>query len=85
MPDRSLLTLRGVGFGSSGLSLEVLSDGATGPLNVAPEQSKSGDTSNVSEVRYEIRKSARIRALAGSRELGLWTFDVIATSCRRSR
>ncbi len=78
VPDRSLLTLRGVGFGSAGLSLEVLSDGATEPLAVAAEKSKSGDTSNVSEVRYEIRKSARIRALAGSRELGLWTFDVIA-------
>lgn len=77
IPDRSLLTLRGSGFGSGGLSLEVLSDGATAPLIVPPEASKSGTTSNVSETRYEIRKSARIRALSGTRELGAWTFDVI--------
>ncbi len=78
IPDHSLLTLRGVGFDAPGVSLEVLSDGATEPLKVAAEKSKDHDTSNVSEVRYEIRKSARVRALAGSRELGLWTFDVIA-------
>ncbi|MBS0238178.1 MAG: TIGR02302 family protein [Proteobacteria bacterium] len=77
IPDRSLLTLRGTGFGSSGLSLEVLSDGATAPLIVPPEASKNGNASNLSETRYEIRKSARIRALSGTRELGAWTFDVI--------
>jgi len=78
IPDRSLLTLRGSGFGSDGLSLEVLSDGATAPLIVPPEASKNGNASNLSETRYEIRKSARIRALSGTRELGAWTFDVIA-------
>jgi uncharacterized protein (TIGR02302 family) len=78
VPDRSLLTLRGVGFGAGGVSLEVLSDGAAGPAKVVPEKSKTTDTSSVSEVRYEIRKSSRIRALAGSRELGRWTFDVVA-------
>ncbi|CAA2136565.1 hypothetical protein HYPP_00037 [Hyphomicrobium sp. ghe19] len=77
VPDRSLLTLRGVGFGTDGVSLEVLTDGATAPVIVPPEKSKKGDTSSVSETRYEIRKSARIRALSGTRELGLWTFDVI--------
>jgi uncharacterized protein (TIGR02302 family) len=77
VPDHSLLTLRGVGFDSTGVSLEILADGATEPVRVAPEKPKNGDTGNVSEIRYEIRKSARIRALAGSRELGLWTFDVI--------
>ncbi|MFA5954990.1 TIGR02302 family protein [Hyphomicrobium sp.] len=78
VPDHSLLTLRGAGFDSTGVSLEVLADGATEPQLVAPEKSKPGDTGNVSEVRYEIRKSARVRALSGTRELGLWTFDVIA-------
>jgi uncharacterized protein (TIGR02302 family) len=76
IPDRSLLTLRGVGFGGAGVSLEVLSDGAAQPVSVEAEKSNAGDTSKVSEVRYEIRKSSRIRALAGSRELGAWTFDV---------
>jgi uncharacterized protein (TIGR02302 family) len=77
VPDHSLLTLRGVGFDSTGVSLEVLADGATEPAMVTPEKPKNADAGSVSEVRYEIRKSARIRALAGSRELGLWTFDVI--------
>jgi uncharacterized protein (TIGR02302 family) len=77
IPDHSLLTLRGVGFGSSGVSLEVLSDGAPEAVTIKPDKAKSGDTSNVSEVRYEVRKSSRIRALSGSRELGQWTFDVI--------
>nr|HML28871.1 DUF4175 family protein [Hyphomicrobium sp.] len=80
--DHSQLTLRGVGFDGTGISLEILADGATEPLTVKPEKPKTGeaktnDPGNVSEVRYEIRKSARVRALAGSRELGLWTFDVV--------
>jgi uncharacterized protein (TIGR02302 family) len=78
VPDRSLLTLRGVGFTNKGVSLEVLSVDASAPVIVTPEKSKSGDTSNVSEVRYEIRKSSRIRALSGSHELGQWTFEVVA-------
>jgi uncharacterized protein (TIGR02302 family) len=78
VPDRSLLTLRGVGFGSAGVSLEVLSEGATQPIVVDAEKSKSGDAVAISEVRYEIRKPSRIRALSGARELGQWTFDVIA-------
>ena len=56
----------------------MLSVDASAPVIVTPEKSKSGDTSNVSEVRYEIRKSSRIRALSGSHELGQWTFDVVA-------
>jgi uncharacterized protein (TIGR02302 family) len=78
VPDHSLLTLRGVGFGTEGVALEVLSDGSRGAVRVTPEPRKAGDTSSVSEVRYELRKSSRIRALSGSRELGQWTFDVIA-------
>ncbi len=77
VPERSLLTLRGLGFGSGGVELEVLSTGATEPERIAAERSKSSEPTSVSEVRYEIKKSARIRALAGSRELGRWTFDVI--------
>ncbi|HET6388330.1 TIGR02302 family protein [Hyphomicrobium sp.] len=77
VPDRSLLTLRGSGFGADGLSLEVLSDGATAPVIVPPEKSKNQTASSISETRYEIRKSARIRAISGTRELGAWTFDVI--------
>ncbi|WP_246317268.1 TIGR02302 family protein [Hyphomicrobium methylovorum] len=77
VPDRSLLTLRGVGFGSSGVSIEVLSDGSAEPTRIEAQKPKAGDTSNVSEARFEVRKSARVRALSGSHELGQWTFDVI--------
>ena len=77
VPDKSLLTLRGAGFGGDGVSLEVLADGTSAPQIVAPEKPKQG-VAAISEVRYEIRKSAIIRARAGGRQLGQWTFDVIA-------
>jgi len=77
VPERSLLTLRGIGFGKGGVELEVLSTGASEPERIVAEPAKNNEPMAVSEVRYEIKKSARIRALAGSRELGRWTFDVI--------
>lgn len=103
VPERSLLTLRGIGFSDAGVTLEVLSEGATEPERVTPESAKvsaSESTSTksgqadpaksatlatkaavpspgVSEIRYEIKKSAVVRALNGSRELGQWTFGVI--------
>ena len=77
VPERSLLTLRGTGFGSSGVSLEILSDGATTPVKVASDPPKAGDTTGLAELRYEIRKSALVRALSGSSELAHWTFSVI--------
>ena len=77
IPERSLLTLRGTGFGSTGVSLEVLSVGATEPVKVASEPPKAGDTSGLAELRYELKKSARIRAVSGSSELATWTFNII--------
>ena len=77
VPERSLLTLRGTGFGATGVSLEVLSDGATEPSLIKSEPPKAGDTSGLAEIRYEIKKPARIRALSGSSELARWTFGVI--------
>jgi uncharacterized protein (TIGR02302 family) len=77
VPERSLLTLRGTGFGSSGVTLEILSDGAKDAVKVASDPPKSGDTSGLAEIRYELKKSARIRALSGSSELATWTFNII--------
>ncbi len=77
VPERSLLTLRGTGFGARGVSLEVLSDGATEPVMIASDAPKAGDTSGLAEIRYEIKKPARIRALSGTTELARWTFGVI--------
>ncbi len=86
VPERSLMTLRGVGYGGAGLTLEVLSEGATTAEIIKPEATKVATdpsakpvvvTAGVSEVRFEIKKSAVIRALNGSRALGQWTFGVI--------
>jgi uncharacterized protein (TIGR02302 family) len=77
VPERSLLTLRGIGFSAPGVKIEILGEGATGPEIVNAEAPKAGDTSGLSEVRFEIKRSAIIRALNGSRELAQWTFGVI--------
>jgi uncharacterized protein (TIGR02302 family) len=77
VPERSLLTLRGTGFGKSGVALEVLSDSAPEAVKVASEPPKAGDNSGLTEIRYELKKSARIRALSGGTELARWTFNVI--------
>lgn len=77
VPERSLLTLRGTGFGASGVSLEILSDGATAPDVITSDPPKAGDTTGLAEIRHELKKSARIRALSGSTELARWTFSVI--------
>lgn len=77
VPERSLLTLRGTGFGANGVALEILSEGASEPQIVKSEPPKAGDNSGLAEVRHEIRKSARIRAVSGSRELARWTVAII--------
>ena len=74
IPERSLMTLRGTGFKADAIAIEVLSEGSTDPVKTVADPPK-GKT-DAAEVRIEIRKSARVRALAGSRELGQWTFDV---------
>ena len=77
VPERSLLTLRGTGFGANGVALEILSEGASEPQIVKSDPPKAGDNSGLAEVRHEIRKSARIRAVSGSRELARWTVAII--------
>ncbi len=77
IPERSLLTLRGTGFGTQGVSLEVLSVGASEPVKIASDPPKAGDNSGLAELRYELKKSARVRALSGSSELAVWTFNII--------
>ena len=77
VPERSLLTLRGTGFGRSGVVLDVLSDGVKESQQITADAPKANDKSDISEIRFELKKSARIIARAGGRELGQWTFDVI--------
>ncbi len=84
VPEHSLLTLRGVGAGSSGLSVEILSDGAKEPARVQAEKPKATPNEakteklEIAEVRTEITRSALVRAMSGGRELAHWTFDVTA-------
>jgi uncharacterized protein (TIGR02302 family) len=82
VPERSLLTLRGTGFEQTGLTLEVLSDGASQPEKVSSEKAKpdgssSAAASGLTEVRYTLTRSARVRAMSGSSELAHWTFSII--------
>ena len=90
VPDKSLLVLRGTGFQGLEIALEVLTEGAKEPIRTAAalpkvkansraqgtDQGADQGKATVSEVRVELRKSARVRALAGSKELAAWTFDV---------
>jgi uncharacterized protein (TIGR02302 family) len=77
VPEKSLLTLRGTGFGTDGVALEILSEAATEPVKIVSDPPKAGDVSGLAEIRYEIKKAARIRALSGTTELARWTFGVI--------
>ena len=78
VPQKSTLTLRGTGFRGTALALEILETGAKEPSRVGPDVAKEkSDKLDIAEVRFELKNSARVRALAGSEELGSWTFDVI--------
>ncbi len=75
VPIKSILTLRGSGFGSGHVSLEVTEAGSDKPVTALADPPK--EKTDISEVRYELQASSRVRALAGGEELGSWTFDVI--------
>jgi uncharacterized protein (TIGR02302 family) len=74
IPAKSLLVLRGTGFKGEAIALEVLTAGKSEPTRIVADPPK-GKT-DVAEVRYELQSPARVRALAGTKELGVWTFDV---------
>jgi uncharacterized protein (TIGR02302 family) len=81
VPERSVLIVRATGSGLGELSLEVLNEGATEKQHVAakaPDAGKSSGTgAGISELRYELRKSAEVRVLASGAELARWPFYVI--------
>jgi uncharacterized protein (TIGR02302 family) len=80
VPDRSVLIVRTSGTGLGPISLDVLAEGATERAHVAPKEPKAGKTSGsgneVSELRYDLRKSAEVRVLAAGTELARWSFYV---------
>ena len=81
VPERSVLIVRATGSGLGELSLEVMNEGTTEKQSVAakaPEAGKSsGSGAEISELRYELRKSAEVRVLASGSELARWPFYVI--------
>ncbi len=74
VPAKSVVTLRGTGFKGAPIVLEVLANGAKEPVTAAA--GAPNDKLDVAETRFELAASARVRALAGGKELGRWTFDV---------
>lgn len=75
VPEKSTLIVRGSGYGGAKLAIEVLAEGADEPEQVLPkEQLIAGD---ISEIRYELKRSARVRLLAGGDDVADWTFGVI--------
>ncbi len=81
VPERSVLIVRATGSGLGELSLEVLNEGATEKQHVTAKASEAGKSSGtgaeISELRYELRKSAEVRVLASGAELARWPFYVI--------
>lgn len=80
VPERSVLIVRTSGKGLGAPSLEVFAEGSADKQNVqakAPEAGKStAPNTDIAEIRYELRKSAEIRVLAGGTELARWSFYV---------
>ncbi len=80
VPSRSVLIVRATGAGLTNLGLDVLEEGAEGPKQVKAKIAAAGETdgsaSDVSELRFELTKPARVRVFASGGELASWTFDV---------
>ena len=80
VPERSVLIVRTSGKGLGKLTLDVLSEGATTPEHVTAKVPEAGETevkSDITELRYELRKPAEVRVLAADSELARWVFYVI--------
>jgi uncharacterized protein (TIGR02302 family) len=80
VPERSVLIVRMSGSGLGALSLEVMAEGATEKEHVksqVPEAGKApGAKNEISELRFELEKSAEVRVLAAGSELARWAFYV---------
>lgn len=81
VPERSVLIVRATGAGLINLRLEVLAEGADDASFIDAQRpeagSSTGSAGEVSELRFELRKPARVRVLVSGTELARWTFDVI--------
>lgn len=80
VPERSVLIVRTSGKGLGAPSLEVFAEGSTERKLVEAKQPEAGKSSapssDIAEIRYEMRSSAEIRVLSGGSELARWAFYV---------
>ena len=77
VPERSVVIVRSSGIGAARLALEITS-AAQAPVRLEAE-TRSGPN-DVQELRYELQRSATIRALGGTTELARWQLEVIPDS-----
>jgi uncharacterized protein (TIGR02302 family) len=81
VPEKSVLIVRGSGSGLGNISLEVLNEGSTANERVeakAPDAGKTSQASaNISELRFELKKSAEVRVMGSGSQLASWVFYVI--------
>ncbi|KAB2939407.1 MAG: TIGR02302 family protein [Hyphomicrobium sp.] len=80
VPERSVLIVRTSGKGLGAPSLEVFAEGSTERKLIEAKQPEAGKSSapssDIAEIRYEMRSSAEIRVLSGGSELARWAFYV---------
>ena len=77
IPAGSVLVVRSSGAQSLDPALEVLPLGAEKPMLVVAEKPVAGGGSSpVTELRYTLDRSARIRVRALDADMAAWTFDV---------
>jgi uncharacterized protein (TIGR02302 family) len=78
VPQKSVLIVRAGGIGSSGLSVEITPAGSQDESNVEHREpeAKPDSGGDLQEIRYELNKTATVRALAGGTELAKWRINV---------
>lgn len=79
VPSKSLLIVRVGGMGTTPLAIEVepaVGKGETAKRERVEAKSET-DVGDLKEVRYEMTRSATVRALAGGSELAAWQIAVI--------
>jgi uncharacterized protein (TIGR02302 family) len=85
VPIKSLLIVRVGGMGSASLAVEVvptLAPGETAETERIDAKTEE-TTGDLKEVRYEMKRSATVRALAGGSELASWQISVIPDTLPR--
>lgn len=86
VPTKSALIVRVGGMGTTPLSIEVepaADAGETPPTVERIEAKPETDVGDLQEVRYEMTRSATVRALAGRTELARWQIEIIPDALPR--